>query len=76
MEDVKQFIRESGLSDADLAGRYGFDRSYWTHLRLGTKQMGRPCAIRVFRRDGVKLGPIASATDEEIEVLERFQGAA
>lgn len=76
MDDVKAFIAAKGLSDSELAERYGCDRSYWTHLRLGSKTMGRPAAIRVFRLDGVKLGPIAQATDEEIATLERFQSAA
>lgn len=33
-------------------------------------------AIRIFRATGHRLGPIADASDAEIAILERFQGAA
>lgn len=33
-------------------------------------------AIRIWRATGHKLPPISDASDEEIAVLERFQGAA
>ncbi len=35
-----------------------------------------PLAITIFRRFGLKLGPIALATDDEIDVLERLQERA
>lgn len=33
-------------------------------------------AIRIFRKTGLRFGVLVGATDEEIDVLERFQGAA
>lgn len=42
----------------------------------GRKVPPTAMAIRIFRATGLRLGPIATATDEEIDVLERYQGAA
>ena len=41
----------------------------------GHKKMPRRLAIKIYRWNGQKLGPIADATDDEIAVLERFEAA-
>lgn len=69
---LHDFLAERSLTAAGLASRVGCDKSYLSHVLAGRKSLYRPVAIRIFREFGVKLGPIAEASDDEIAALERF----
>jgi DNA-binding transcriptional regulator YdaS (Cro superfamily) len=64
------------LKPTALAKAIGVSVPYASQLLSGTRTPPVPTAISIFRKTGLKLGPIAQATPEEIDVLERFQGAA
>jgi hypothetical protein len=61
---------------SELAKEAGISVPFASQVISGIKPLPRSLAIRIFRWRGVKLGPIANATDEEIDVLERFEGRA
>lgn len=67
------------LTPTKLSKAVGISVPYASQLLRGGEG-GRtpsvPMAIRIYRETGAKLGPIATATPEEIDTLERFQGAA
>lgn len=63
-------------SPSKLAAEIGISVPYASQLLSGDRTPPVPMAIKVFRAIGVKLGPIANASDDEIATLERFQGAA
>lgn len=54
----------------------GISESYASQLARNIRKPSQPLAIRIFRQTGLKLGPIARATDEDIEALERLVGRA
>lgn len=59
--------------DRSLAQRLmdrGIPKSHAYALANGTPKLA--AAIRAYRRTGIKLGPIAEATDDEIVTLEKF----
>jgi hypothetical protein len=70
--DVATFIKNSGLSDHQLAARYGFDRSYWAHVRLGDRPLSKRMALAIWRRDQEKVGPLAGISDSDVAVLDRL----
>ena len=69
-------ITPDGLTPSKLSEAVGISVPYASQLLSGARALNQPMAIRIFRATGAKLGPIADATDDEIEVLERFLGAA
>lgn len=60
------------LSPTTFAQAVNISVPYASQLLSGSRDISRDIAIRAYRALGVKLGPIAAATDEEIAVLERF----
>lgn len=64
------------LTPSRLAEATGMSLPYASQVLSGKRPPKTPIAIRIWKATGHKLGPIANATDEEIAVLERFQGAA
>ena len=74
--DVKAFIAFQGMTDPQLSARYGFDRSYWNHLRHGSKALSRAAALKIWRRDGLKVGPLECLSDDEVALLDRMEQAA
>jgi hypothetical protein len=73
--DTVSFILASGLSDRELNARYGFDRSYWAHLRKGDRPASRNVALSIWRLDHKKVGPLAKLSDSDIDVLARLSQA-
>jgi len=55
-----------------LAEFLGISVSYAHALLKGDRPWSQSLALSVYRKTGEKIGPIVGATDEEIEVLERF----
>jgi hypothetical protein len=43
-----------------------------TRVMKGERSLSRGAAIKLFQVRGIKLGPIANASDDEIDVLERL----
>ena len=57
------------LLDAGVAkGGHAYD------LANGRRIPNAPLALRIFRAVGVKLGPVANLSDDEIAVLEKMHG--
>jgi hypothetical protein len=69
---LEQLLQLPGVTAAALARDVGCHRSYITRAAKGDRQLSTAAAIKIWRARGVKLGPIASATDPEIKVLERL----
>jgi hypothetical protein len=67
---------EAPLTPAELKAVTGISASYAHMILSGERTPGMPLAIAIFRKLGRKFGPIAQATDEEIDVLERVQERA
>jgi len=67
---------KGALTPTKLSEAVSISVPYASQILKGRRIPPQPMAIRIFRATGAKLGPIASATDDEIDVLERFQGAA
>lgn len=64
------------LTPSRLASAIGISLPYASQVLSGARPPAVPLAIRIYRATGHKLGPIQNATDEDIDVLERFSGAA
>jgi hypothetical protein len=73
--DIQSFIKASGLSDGQLAMRYGFDRSYWAHVRLGDRQPSRNMLLAIWLRDHKRVGKLAMFTDAEVSAFARLARA-
>jgi hypothetical protein len=56
-----------------LAEMLSISVPYASALLKGDRPWTRRHAIAAYRKTGVKVGPIADATDDEIDVLERFE---
>jgi len=65
MEDEERRSLARRLMGAGLAKSHAY--------QLASKVPTVPTAIRIFRRTGIKIGPIADASDEEIATLEKFE---
>jgi hypothetical protein len=64
------------LTPTRLSKAVGISVPYASQLLSGRKVPPMKMAVDVFRATGVKLGPLSGASDDEIEVIARFQGAA
>lgn len=69
---LSEFLTQEKLTDADLAADLGCDRSYVTHLKNGTKPLGRGTAVKIWAARKVKLGPVADLSDADLKVLARL----
>jgi transcriptional regulator with XRE-family HTH domain len=67
---------EPGLTPTNLARAAGISVPYASQILSGVKTPPAATAIRIFRATGQRFGAISDATEDEIAVLERFQGAA
>lgn len=52
----------------------GISESYASQLARSIRPPSKPLAIDIFRRTGMKLGPIADLTEQQIDVLETVVG--
>jgi transcriptional regulator with XRE-family HTH domain len=64
------------LTPTELCAATGISQSYASMILGGTRTPALPLAIKIYRKLGRKLGPIAKASEADIEVLERLQGEA
>jgi transcriptional regulator with XRE-family HTH domain len=60
----------------EFAAQAGISMGYASMILRGKRVPPLTTAISIFRKTGRKFGPIATATDEDIEVMERVYGAA
>lgn len=58
-----------------LASAAGISVPYASQLLSGSRTPSRKLAITIWRRAGVKLGPLADATPEELEILAKYSGS-
>lgn len=67
--------REKSLNQI-VAEALGCSKSYVTQILSDkyAQAITIPIAVTVYRHAGIKLGPIETATDEEIDTLEKFCG--
>lgn len=65
-------MKPEALSPSALSEAVNISQSYASMILAGERSLKLPLAIEIFRRTGHKLGPIATASDEEIDTLERF----
>lgn len=59
---------------ADRLKSAGISESYASLIANGHRKPSQPLAIDIYRKTGLKLGPIADATDADIDALERLVG--
>ncbi len=59
------------ITPSELQTRAGISKGYASDLLAGNKRPSPSMALRIFRAAGVKLGPLAPLTDDEIAVFER-----
>jgi transcriptional regulator with XRE-family HTH domain len=59
----------------DFAARTGISESYAHEILNGKRTPSRRLAISIYRKTGRKLGPIDALSDDDIDVLERIEGA-
>jgi len=64
------------MTPTALSSATGISLPYASQILSGARPWTRRLAIEVYRKTGVKAGPIARATDDEIAVLERFEERA
>lgn len=59
-----------------LADMLSISISYATKLMTGHRPWTKFLAIELWRKTGLKVGPIAEATDDQIETLAQFEAKA
>lgn len=61
------------VTPTELSRSTGISLPYASQVLSGARTPSRATAIRIWRRTGLKLGPIRLATDADLEVLERLE---
>lgn len=67
---------DTPIKPAELAEQAGISPSYAHMILSGDRTPSLTRAIDIFRKTGLKFGPIANATAEDIEVMARVYGLA
>lgn len=62
------------ITPTELQARAGISKGYASDLLAGKKTPSPATALRIMRLTGVKLGPVADLSDDEIAVLEKMHG--
>lgn len=60
------------MRPTDLAAKLEISVPYASQLLSGARVPSISLALGIFDKSGLKLGPLANATDEEIEMLRRL----
>lgn len=66
---------QTPIRPTDLAALLEVSVPYASQLLTGARVPSIPLALRIFDKAAIKLGPIANATDEEIETVRRMTPA-
>ena len=64
------------IKPQELVDATGVSTGFASLVVRGVKPLPRRIAIKFWRGTGQKIGPIANATDAEIQVLEKFEERA
>lgn len=64
------------LTPTRLSNAVGISVPYASQILTTARTPARPLALRIYREFGLKLGPIAHLSDEDIETLARIEGLA
>lgn len=64
------------LRPVDVARALGVSRPYAWQLLKGDRTLTTAMAVKIARKTGHKIGPVADASDAELAILERFEGDA
>jgi hypothetical protein len=62
------------LSLAQRLQRAGVKKSHAYMIAWGKREPSLPLALKIERESGLKLGPLANVTDEQIAVLREMHG--
>jgi hypothetical protein len=62
------------ITPTELQVRAGISKGYASDLLAGNKTPSPAKALHIMRTTGLKLGPIANLTDDEIALLEKMHG--
>ena len=62
------------ITPTELQTRAGISKGYASDLLAGKKTPSPTTALRIMRMTGLKLGPIANLSDDQIAVLEAMHG--
>lgn len=65
-----------GAKHLSLAQRLMAAGVHKSHAYQLAQKSSPRVALRIFKRTGIRIGPLEQATDEEIKVLERIEGRA
>jgi len=66
-------MQELPAKPTELAAMLSISVAYASHILKGERPWTKALAISVFRQTGARVGPLVGASDEEIDVLERFE---
>lgn len=71
-------IEPAPIRVKDLSDELGISKGHASDILRGETEPSQKLAIRIFRRFGLKLGPIARSSTAEISLLEKIlsRGAA
>jgi len=69
-------MQEAPLTPTSLRDAAGISIAYASMILSGDRTPAMPLAINIYRKTGRKFGPIAQATDAEIDMLENLQDRA
>jgi transcriptional regulator with XRE-family HTH domain len=65
-------METSDLRVKDLHGELGVSKGHASEILSGEAAPSQKLALRIYRRFGVKLGPIAHLSGRDIDTLERL----
>lgn len=68
-------LEGTALGDRDLASTLGIAQSYAAQIRCGLRPVTIAIALALHSKTGDRVGPLLTATDDEILVLRRFHDA-
>lgn len=69
-------LGRKGIRPTDLAKELGCSVGYASQLITGTRPRTVATALKIAAKTGHRFGPIANATDEEVNLLQKFAEVA
>ena len=70
------FRKSRGLSQEECAKALGLNSKGYISTVENSDTPSRKVALKVWQRFGEKIEPLADASDDELEILARFEGEA
>jgi hypothetical protein len=76
--DKKSFAVSKGMIDeiktSELAEVLGISQPYASQIKGGTRAMTTRLALILFKKRGIKVGPLSGVATRDINALARFEG--